>query len=395
MRSSAISLYLPDMIPKTYDIIIIGAGPAGATLVSYLKRSGLSIAVIDKSSFPRDKVCGDAIPGPAVRVLEAISPETKARFANFQAKRLAKGGTAIAPDYQHFSVYFKTKGYISKRIDFDNFLFEEAQSNPNADFYLNANITSLQVDENKATVQLKGQAEEISAKILVGCDGANSIVARKLTQRAVNPKHHCGAVRAYYENVQMEDDYMLEFYFLENYLPGYFWVFPLENGQFNVGFGMLSKDIAAKNINLRASFEHLILTEPKVSQAFKHAQRIGPVQGFGLPLGSIQRPISGHRFLLCGDAASLIDPATGEGIGNAMISAVLAAQQIESCFAENRFDAPFLKAYDQAIHKRLGKSLRQKYLIQRMLKDRGWLLNLIIAIAARSPLLRKIIGKIF
>ena len=395
MRSRATCLYLSDMMPKTYDIIIIGAGPAGATLASYLKPSGLSIAIIDKCNFPRDKVCGDAIPGPAVRVLEAISPETKARFANFQAKRLAKGGTAIAPDYQHFSVYFKTRGYISKRIDFDNFLFEEAQNNPNADFYLNASITSLQVDENKASVQLKGQAEEISAKILVGCDGANSIVARKLTQRAVNPKHHCGAVRAYYENVQMEDDYMLEFYFLKNYLPGYFWVFPLENGQFNVGFGMLSKDIAAKNINLRASFEHLILTEPKVSQAFKHAQRIGPVQGFGLPLGSIQRPISGHRFLLCGDAASLIDPATGEGIGNAMISAVLAAEQIESCFAENRFDAPFLKAYDQAIHKRLGKSLRQKYLIQRMLKDRGWLLNLIIAIAARSPLLRKIIGKIF
>ena len=95
-----------------YDIVILGAGPAGTACALALKDSALKVALIDKASFPRDKVCGDAIPGPAVRILRAISPATSQRFDAFQHKRLSRGGTAIAPNHTAFSIQFQTEGYI-------------------------------------------------------------------------------------------------------------------------------------------------------------------------------------------------------------------------------------------------------------------------------------------
>ena len=377
------------------DIIILGAGPAGSTLTAYLKDSGHSIAVIDKAHFPRDKVCGDAIPGPAVRILRGISPATSQRFDAFQHKRLSRGGTAIAPNHTAFSIQFQTEGYISKRIDFDNFLFEEAKLNQHAHFFLGETITDIENKDASVTLSLKNSGLQIKAKMIIGCDGANSVVVRKFVKRAINRAHHCGAVRAYFEHVQMQDESMMEFYFLKGYLPGYFWVFPLENNCFNLGFGMLSKDISERKINLKESLKSLIANDPLVKEAFREAKLIGNIKGFGLPLGSMKRAISGNRFLLCGDAAALIDPATGEGIGNAMISAKIAAEHIIQCFEKNRFDAAFNKAYDKAVYQKLWRQLRMKYLIQKFLKDRYWLLNFIINRAAKNPWLRKIIGKIF
>ncbi len=383
------------MMCRQFDLIVVGAGPAGSTLVALLKNSGLSIAVIDKSTFPRDKVCGDAIPGRAVRILERISPETKQRFAQFQEKRRSKGGTAISPQGHQLSLYFKTRGYISRRQDFDHFLYQEARRNEKATFFTGVKIDSIVVKEGGVEVWIKGQTAPLSASMIVGCDGANSVVARQLTQREVEPEHHCGAVRAYCSGVKLEDDHMMEFHFLKGYLPGYFWIFPLEGDLYNVGFGMLSADISKNKINLRESLKEIIHTSPKVKAAFANATLVSDIQGFGLPLGSRKRSISGSRFLLCGDAASLIDPATGEGIGNALLSAELAAIQCRKCFDENRFDAAFLKVYEEQVYAKLWRELNTKYQIQRFFKDRSWLLDWSIRLATDNPLLRKVISKIF
>ena len=380
---------------REFDIIIVGAGPAGSTLVAYLEQYGYSIAVIDKSTFPRDKICGDAIPGRAVRILEAISPATKARFEAFQAKRLSKGAKAIAPSGSAFSLYFKTRGYISKRIDFDQFLFEEAQLNTNAHFFMGYQINQIQQLEDSVSIDFKDSTDQLKAKLLIGCDGANSVVARQLQGRKVNLAHHCGGVRAYYKNLNFTEEQMMEFYFLKDYLPGYFWIFQLEENWYNVGFGMLSKDIKEKQINLRKSLDTIIREVPKLQSIFKDAEQVGPVIGFGLPLGSMKRPISGNRFLLCGDAASLIDPATGEGIGNAMLSAQIASSCIPQFFEANQFDAASLKAYDKAVYDKLWRELRTKYWIQRLMKDRSRLLDFSIHLAGENPLLKKVISKIF
>lgn len=378
-----------------FDIIVAGAGPAGSTFVLSMLDLPYSIAVIDKAVFPRDKVCGDAIPGRAVRVIRSFGGEISERFTNFQQKYRISGAKAITPGGKSLELYYQTEGYTSARAEFDNFLFREAQAHPEATFFQGHTIQSVIAADQWVEVRTKEDSQPIRGRLIIGADGANSVVARQLAARRVDPLHHCGAVRAYFRDVQGIDEGRIEAFLLKDYLPGYFWIFPLPNGIYNVGFGMLSKDIAAKRINLRDSFLRIIREDSKVQSLFQAAEQIGEVQGFGLPLGSRRRSISGERYMLAGDAASLIDPATGEGIGNAMLSARVAAEVAAKCLEADNFSTSFLKQYDRMVYGKLWPELRNKYLIQRLLKDRAWLIDLLVGQVANSPILQNITKRIF
>lgn len=382
------------MSNNEFDIIVAGAGPAGTTFTMALKDSDLKIAVIDKAQFPRDKVCGDAIPGRAVRVLRQLSSSESLRFDAFIAKNRIRGGKAMAPNQQSLSIFYRGEGYTATREDFDYHLLLGAQQNPNATFYQNATIKNVQISKTKVEVELTPKQPKLQAQLIVGCDGAQSVVARQLIGKTVDHHHHCAAVRAYFRKVNLPRTDVMEIFLLKNYLPGYFWIFPLANGLFNVGFGMLSADIVKKKINLREKFMHVIQHEPSLSNYFSQAELIGSIKGFGLPLGSKKTPISGDRFMLTGDAASLVDPVTGEGIGNAMLSAKIAASIAKSCFENNRFESSFLRQYDQILYGKLWPELRNKSLIQKLLKDRTWLINCCINQAANNPLIKRIVKKI-
>jgi menaquinone-9 beta-reductase len=132
----------------------------------------------------------------------------------------------------------------------------------------------------------------------------------------------------------------IEIYFLKDILPGYFWIFHLPGGKANVGMGMLASAVINQGINFKQKFDELICNEPLRSR-FKYATRNGEIKGHMLPLGFDKRIISGNRFLLTGDAAALIDPLTGEGVGNAMRSGRVAVAHILECFRTGIFSAEF------------------------------------------------------
>lgn len=382
------------MNKNEFDIIVVGAGPAGSTFTMALQKSGLKIALIDKAQFPRDKVCGDAIPGRAVQVLRQLSPAENQRFDAFTSKNCIRGGKAVAPNQQSFTIFYQGEGYTSSRMAFDYHLFLGAQKNPNTTILQNTSIKTIEVLQTGVEVTLDGKRQKLRADLIIGCDGAQSVVARQLLQKNVDHAHHCAAVRAYFRGVNLPRPDVMEIFLLKNYLPGYFWIFPLPDGLYNVGFGMLSADIVKKKIKLRTRFLQLIANEPSLNNYFSKATQVGKVEGFGLPLGSKKIPISGDRFMLTGDAASLIDPVTGEGIGNAMLSAKIAASHAQSCFESQRFDATFLQQYDQKLYRKLWPELRNKSLIQKLLKDRSWLINFCINQAANNPLIKRIVKKI-
>lgn len=376
-----------------FDIIIVGAGPAGATFVKAMQYLPYSLAVIDKAIFPRDKACGDAIPGRAVKVWESITKTDNKSLHQLADKHLIKGSTVFAPNGQSLTIHYKGIGYTSPRKTFDHFLYQTAYQNTKATFLEGETIKSCSIKEDKATVTLDN-SKQLTSKLIIGCDGSHSIVAKQLTSRKVDRAHHCGAVRAYFKNLRGIEDHIMTVFLLKDFLPGYFWIFPLGNNLYNVGFGMLSKDISQKKINLRQALKEIIQATPQLKSIFINSQQIGEVLGFSLPLGSRRLAISGNRFMLTGDAASLIDPATGEGIGNAMLSAQLAAEQAKKCFIQNNFSANFLKEYDQKVYAKLGRELRQKYWIQKLLKDRTWLINLTIGQAANNPLFKRFVQKL-
>jgi len=378
---------------KDYDIIILGAGPAGATCTIALQESGLKVALLEKETFPRDKICGDAVSSVVCRVLRQIQPELEIKLQQFEPKVYIEKAKLYSPRFESLEIAFSLRGHCIKRIDFDNFLFELALKNKNADIFQRVKVNSVKTDNNHAEVILD-DGRIFRSKLIIGCDGAQSVVAKKLANFKIDRRHHSGAVRQYYKNIKGLKEDTLEVYFLKGHLPGYFWIFPLSKGEANVGFGMLSETIAQKKIDLKKSMRTIINQIPEVAERFKQAEVQEDIKGFSLPLGSKKNHISGDHFMLCGDAASLIDPFSGEGIETAMESGKFAAEQAVKCFRENDFSAQMLKQYDERVYKKMWKNFRDHYFLQRLLGDRVWLINSLISLG-NNKYINKRIDKMF
>jgi flavin-dependent dehydrogenase len=189
----------------------------------------------------------------------------------------------------------------------------------------------------------------------------------------------------------MDAENFIELHFLKELLPGYFWIFPLPNGEANVGLGIRSDYISKRKLNLKQLLPQVIEAHPELKVRFANAELIDEVRGFGLPLGSKKRSISGENYMLIGDAASLIDPFTGEGIGNAMMSGMLAAQQAMSA---HNYHATTLAQYDAAVYKRLWSELSLSRKMQQLVTV-PWLFNLVVNKAQKSKTMQETISCMF
>lgn len=386
----------------TCDVAVSGAGPAGAMAALTAIQLGLEVFVWDKAIFPRDKICGDAISGKVVEVLKKYDPSLIDELRMSPIQVVSWGVDIYSPDGNRLKVPFRLNyntsdeapGFLVTRLDFDNFLATKLRQTASSRFV--ENIEAKEVEQEKEYIQIRlSNGKIVRAKTLVIADGAHSTLAKSLGGMKMDPAYHSAGLRVYYEGVLDTDpDHFIELHFLKDALPGYFWIFPLPNGICNVGLGIRSDVVGRKKMNLKKSLNDIIENHPVFKERFKSAKAISPVQGFGLPLGSIKRPISGNRFLLTGDAASLIDPFTGEGIGNAMISGWLAAKHLAEAKKANQFDASFHKGYDAAVYQRLGSELRLSYNLQRML-DYPFLFNMLVRKANKNKMLRETISCMF
>lgn len=377
---------------SNYDILIAGAGPAGATAALVLAQKGFSIAIIEKATFPRDKVCGDALSVDVVNQLTKISPTLPAAFEALSAKIESKGVRIVSPDHGIIDLPFKHDGihacgYISPRLKFDNLLVEDFKSYQNISFIQDCEVQDIDISADH--VEMKTSKGSITGKMIIGADGAQSFVNKKLTMEKMDRNHHSAGLRVYYENLQgFHEGNYIELYFLKNILPGYLWIFPLPGNRANVGIGMLSSAVSLKKINLQKTLAETLTTHELFKHRFENARPVETVKGFGLPLGSKQRMISGNRFLLAGDAASLIDPFSGEGIANAIRSGRIAAEHVVNCVKSDDFSASFNKKYDQEIYHRMGTEFMISRSLQRLCSY-PWLFNAVVRKANRNPVIHK------
>ena len=320
-----------------FDVAIVGAGPAGSTAAIALHESGLRVALIDKAVFPRDKTCGDALSPDVVNQLGMLPLDTAQLFDQMDEKIWCKAVRFVSPDYSKADVSLNNTGllgYVSPRLDFDAFMFNQAIQSDCVTAFLGESVKKIVHEENRINIELEN-GENISASIVLGADGAHSVVARSLSDERPDKNHHCAGLRQYYENVTgFSDDNAVELHFYNELLPGYFWVFPLPGNRANVGLGMLSSVVAKRKPNLKKLLKEIIETHPNVKDRFAHAKPLEEIKGFGLPLGSKKRKLSGNRYLLLGDAASLMNPLSGEGIGNAIRSGRVAADHVIEAFIQ-------------------------------------------------------------
>lgn len=366
------------MNENEYDIIIAGAGPAGCAAALSLKSSGLKVGLFDKATFPRDKICGDAIPSRAIKTLEKIDPILANKFSNFP-QMLRTRFTDIIYNYKSFNLEWEGVAYTCKRVDFDNHLFDMVKKYSNVIVHECTEVKDVErVGKGYKVVTKDGQSY---CKLLIGADSAQSVIAKKLASYKIDREHHIGSVRAYYKGIKDLQPDKTEVYMDKKFRSGYFWIFPVANGEANVGFGMLSTDIARTKVNIKKVLPEFIDTIPTLKDRFSVAEMIGKIEGFSLPLGSRRVKMSGDNFMLCGDAASLIDPITGDGIGNAILSGRLAGLHAMNCFESNDFSALNMKNYEDDVWKELGGELRTKTKIQRTLRKFPFLLDVAFALS--------------
>ncbi len=388
------------------QLIIVGAGPAGCATSLFLAKHKIPHTIIEKAIFPRDKVCGDALSGKTVYVLNQLDKtiiptydQQKQEFIeSWGVKFVAPNGKAIdIPFKQDMSKEQYPPGFISKRIDFDYDLYKRLDRNY-AQVIEGAEVEEINRTGKKFQVKYSQHGtthvmEDVA--LVVGAEGDRSIVAKKLANIQKENNHYCAGIRAYYSGVEgMHPQHFIELHFLPEMLPGYFWIFPLPNGMANIGAGMLSAEVSKRKVNLKADMLKAIENNPNIRERFKNAKLEGKIQGWGLPLGSKKRPVSGEGFLLVGDAGSLIDPFTGEGIGNALYSGMMAADFIAEAIKQNRFDAAFLKQYDDAFYARQWDELKLSHTMQKLCKY-PWLFNFVVNKAHKNKALRETISCMF
>lgn len=377
-----------------YDIIIAGAGPAGTGCALALKNSGLKVLVVDKNLFPRDKICGDAIPNTVPKALRMLDERYLHELRAFPEKVIIDSCKVVAPSGKEVTLQFKLEGYASTRVAFDSFMVELAKRESGATFITGTGVKDVEQKDQVMSVTTENN-DHYTCSMIIGCDGAQSVVNKKLTSTKVDHRHYIGAVRCYYRNVSGTSPNTMEIHLVKGFMPGYFWIFPLPDNTFNIGYGMVSEAISKKKINLRKSLTRIIQENKTIRERFANATPLEEPIGYGLPTGSRKVTLSGERFLLAGDAASLIDPATGEGIGNAMISGILAGKQALKCFEQQQFDALFMQQYDRSIHDKFYDEMRNKYLMQRMVGEKAWLADMAIGLAAGVPWIKEKLQKLF
>ena len=406
------------MVPENeavFDVIVVGGGPGGSAAAAYLAREGKRILLLEKGVWPRDKVCGDAVGGKSLsHVAELGVKERLESGPHFRVSSIVFGapnGTLVNIPLPKEEVDAREAGYSLPRIQFDRLLFEcatEIVTDNGGNVVQGAAVKSLLSEGGEGDsciftgveVTISGEKKKWHAPIIIGAGGYACPVARAVVKEAygkemMNREHYCGGWREYWTGVEGcgDEEGAIEIHFL-NKSPGYFWLFPVGEGVVNVGVGVVLADLDKQKRKLKDLQADIIAEHPTLSQRFVNAEMVeNSGKGWQLPFGSPRdgeslqpRRAFANGVLLIGDAASLVDPFSGEGIGNALFSAKLAADSILET-GEVNLESGML--YQQMLWDVLGDELTNSHKLQRMSK-RTFLLNWVLKKAAKKPKIQKL-----
>lgn len=354
----------------TKEVIVVGAGPAGATAATCLAQQGHDVLLLDRQTFPRDKACGDGIPAGSTEIMHRLGMKEKIQQAlasnNFYpltALHLVSPGGHLLQASFHCTPE-TTKSYVARRFYFDALLQQHAVESGAT--FCQADVRGPIVENGRVTgvqARVNGHLQEFRARVVIAADGVTSRLGRFLRPKTGKQQdiHRAVALRAYIEDIE-EVPHTVEFYLYKDILPGYAWIFPTGKNSANIGLGMRLDKFRRQSLSLEEMLQRF-LQIPPVKERLKHGETHDATT-WQLAFGSqkrLQRAFDGA--LLIGDAGAFINPLTGGGIHNAMISAELAAQTVHQALQNSDTSRQALLLYEQRCARLLAPGMRQSFLL--------------------------------
>ncbi|MCM0615480.1 geranylgeranyl reductase family protein [Paenarthrobacter sp. MSM-2-10-13] len=321
-------------------VLIVGAGPAGSTAAYYLAQQGIDVTVLEKTSFPREKVCGDGLTPRAVREIQKLGlPHAVSEgWRRNKGLRLIAGGRTIELPWPEVAD-FPTYGLIRTRLGFDEDLARHAES-AGAVVLERHSVTSALTAEDGRVIGVQasildesgrktGETRDFHADVVLAADGNSTRTAVSLGMHKRDDRPLGVAVRTYFTSPRHDDDWMEGWLELPGKsgkpLPGYGWVFGVGDGTSNVGLGILNSSKEFGKLDYKQVLREWTAGMPS-DWGFTPENQVGEIRGAALPMGFNRTPHYSPGLLLLGDAGGMVSPFNGEGISYAMESARFAAE---------------------------------------------------------------------
>ena len=344
------------------DLLVVGGGPAGAAAAIRGVAAGLSVVVCDKATFPRDKTCGDGLTTSALRLLERLGFDPAA----VPGWEPVSGVVLRSPSGRIVELPFPDDGLfaaVAPRKAFDAALLDLA-GRAGAEVHQGTALQALRPFPEGIEAVLGvagapagedaapaggGALRRITARYVLGADGMYSTV-RRLTGAGGPHLGEWHAFRQYFTGVP---DRRLWVVFEQDLLPGYAWVFPVAGGRANVGFGLPRRP--GVSVQPMAAQWRGLLERPSLRALLADAEPVGHHRAWPIPADLGRAPLTHGRVLFAGDAAGATDPMTGEGIGQALLTGVLAAEAVAAAGTD---PAAVARHYGAAVAHHLAPDLR-------------------------------------
>jgi menaquinone-9 beta-reductase len=352
------------------DVIVVGAGPGGSATAAYLADHGLDVVLLEKSAFPRDKICGDGLTPRATKELISLGVDTT-RWQRTQGLRIKGGGHTLQLDWPSGEA-FPSYGLVRTRAQLDETLARHAERK-GAVLHERTSVTAPVHDSSGRVTgvtakrldhagRATGETVTYRAPVVVASDGVASRLATAVGRPKREDRVMGVAVRAYYTTPR-RDDYLeshLELWTRDDsgnriLMPGYGWLFPLEDGRTNVGLGTLDTTSAFQKTDYKDVMRRWV-EDISPDWHLEHDESTGPIRGAALPMGFNRTPLYADGLLLVGDSGGMVNPFNGEGIDYALEAARVGAELIAQAMARPT-DAErerVLAAYPKVMKDELG-----------------------------------------